>query len=252
MLRIFPWAQLTHLYLLRMLSFHEFENLIQRCANVKVVAFIKYGHPPVAKPDGCIVVENLRQFAIASNEYIMRISLSAFSFPNLTAFRFVVGLQTYDFFREMADLEGVFTAMPALRELRFDVPMLLGEGDCIPHEEVQGHRSRWLSSYLPHLEYFVIDSIESNGKNVGANIIKILKSDWLCSGWESPCERKLELIGSKSRLPHPVVVPSHIIAEVSAFLQSHWHFDSTPFEVSIRAEESERSAFDVFEEENSE
>ncbi|KAF9479892.1 hypothetical protein BDN70DRAFT_878319 [Pholiota conissans] len=264
-LNIFPWAQLTHLYLPRTMTVGAWKALVQRCTNFKVVAVMLSGADSGGTDGAPVVVNNLRQLVAASNSMRTGIPFTGMLFPNLTAFRlissFIAGRV-----RSLDVLEGLLSAMPALKELHLDSALSFTDEEYIPFDQARARSGRCLSTLLPNLQHLVIDFIDPSTDNVAGNIIRFLRSEWLCYGWDplpqdysesSPSSsyhrRTLKFIISDSSYVYEEPIPNEIVAEVSTFLHSEvWEDISAPFEVSIHEEELVkpvgRSVFDVFDE----
>ncbi|KAF8198462.1 hypothetical protein BJ912DRAFT_951465, partial [Pholiota molesta] len=74
-LHIFPWSQLTHLYLPRTISLSSWRTLLQRCTNLTVMASI-LAVSDAGTPSSPTVIESLRQLVVALNNMRMTIPFS--------------------------------------------------------------------------------------------------------------------------------------------------------------------------------
>lgn len=254
-LNMFPWSQLTHLYLPRTISLDSWRTLVQRCTNLKIMTSILSG-ADADTPSSPIVIDSLRQLVVAFLSMQIAVPLPGLVFSNLTAFRLING-RTSTHFMTIEALEGLLSSMPALIELHFDWALSFTDEDFIPFDQVPLRNGRGLSAYVPHLQYLVVDFIDPSNDNVVENISRFLKSEWLCSGWISHdslglrVRRKLEFIVLNSSYFDDQPIPEKIITEVTAYLENEWPANA-PFDVSIQDEEPlkgfGRNIYDVFDE----
>ena len=260
LLYVFPWSQLTHIYMPRTIVHDCLNNLMKLCTSLKLAAFIlktadsAVGLPqPAAAPVATRQVSTLRHLVIAVSIPSAAISrsLDSLYFPMLTALRICsIAYPIIDFM----EVHKILGKMPVLEELHFDSILSFADGPVLPYDFAPAGRT--LSDLVPRLRLLVIDFIDPSRDNVGANIINFLQSAWLCRGWREEdvhgtlVRRRLEFVVDNDSLEETEPIPHEIIAEVKAYLESGGN-RGLPFEVSITDGYSisdKRHTFEVFDE----
>ncbi|KAF8960471.1 hypothetical protein BDZ97DRAFT_1312460 [Flammula alnicola] len=255
-IKIYPWSQLTHLYIPRTITFESWVSLIQLCTNLQVAAVISSA--PRTNPNSIsrFHVPSLRHLVVATNVTSIRPPFTGLLFPVLTALR--IASVYANNFTSIDDIEEFLTATPTLTELHFDMSLSFEEDQFVEFDGPLLGGRKSLSMLVPNLRFLVIDYIDPSRNNVSVNIIRLLRSEWLRSGWRAlqphglQAQRRLELIVDTTSYSDWDPVPEGIVQEVTQYLLKEWP-DDAPFEVSIRnpdeLTEGSRDKMDVFDEE---
>lgn len=260
LLDVFPWAQLTHLYIPRTVPYDCFQSLMRLSTSLKLASFIlltdnpPLGAPvpvpvPVATHDVC----SLRHLVIAVSNGTSVISraFDSLHFPALTALR--VCSVAYPL-TDIVVVHQVLGTMPTLEELHFDNTLSFADSYVLPFRSSPAGRT--LGMLVPRLRHLVIDFVDPSRENVGANIVSFLQSAWICKGWperdarEDPVLRHLEFVIENDSLVEIQPVPDEIVAEVTGYLETGGR-TGLPFKVSITDADSVATArhiFNVFDE----
>lgn len=260
-IHIFPWAQLTHLYMPRTISQDTFRDVLGLCTHLRLGALILATPIPLSgiasvatAVQNVAVVPELRHLVVASSAKPVGLTFSGLSFPALVALR--ISSAAFPL-HSLAQVCALLSAAPVLEELHFSNSLSFSDGDYIDFDRGDAMGANRLSKLAPRLRFLVVDFIDPSRLNVGKNIIRFLQSSWLSAGWSLPATingsrslRQLIFVVENGSLTESEPIPDEIIGEVQTFLGTDWYNPNAPFVVSVQGAYSfeERYIFDVFDE----
>ncbi|KDR68138.1 hypothetical protein GALMADRAFT_1052126 [Galerina marginata CBS 339.88] len=246
---LFPWGQLTHLYLPQSIPQHDWVDLIKTCLNLQLGAFnISFRDDSnTTTTDSQISVVNLQDMVFGTHQFEPS-PLKELLFPRLTALRLVS--MDINIFTSLANIAALLQATPALTELHLDFCLNFWkpESSFFTDENAELEDNR-LSMVVPQLRLLVIDFIDPGDAIVGPNIIQFLQSRWLCSGWttlDAEKTRRLELLIAPESTWFSWTCFDDIMREVGRYLEKLQEHPA--FLISARKGGRSRERFEVFNE----